>query len=110
MGTLFTKVIKIIDQLDRHLRYPSHCSKVFQESNALQQQQNMFSKPISDADVTSYPIQLFSSGTLVTKVIKIIDQHHRLLRNHILFSKIFKNGTPQTTANILSTQRDRDDF
>jgi len=39
MGTLFTKVIKIVDQHDRLLRYPSHCSKVFQESNALQQQQ-----------------------------------------------------------------------
>jgi len=36
IGTLFAKVIKLIDQLDRHLRYPSHCSKVFQESNALQ--------------------------------------------------------------------------
>jgi len=39
VGTLFTKVIKIIDQHDRLLRYPSHCSNVFQESNALQQQQ-----------------------------------------------------------------------
>jgi len=35
MGRLFTKVIKIIDQRDRLLRYPSPCSKVFQESNAL---------------------------------------------------------------------------
>jgi len=33
MGTLFTKVIKIIDQHDRLLRYPRPCSKVFQESN-----------------------------------------------------------------------------
>jgi len=41
MCTFFTKV-KIIDQHDRLLRYPSHCSKVFQESNALQQQQTMF--------------------------------------------------------------------
>jgi len=33
MGTLFTKVIKIIDQHDRLLCYPRPCSKVFQESN-----------------------------------------------------------------------------
>ena len=50
VGTLFTKVIKIIDQHDRLLRYPRHCSKVFQESNALQQQQTMFFKRISDVD------------------------------------------------------------
>ena len=42
MCTLFTKVVKIIDQHDRLLRYPSHCSKVFQESNARQQQQTIF--------------------------------------------------------------------
>ena len=94
MGTLFTNVIKIIDQHDRLLRYPRHCSKVFQESNALQQQQTMFFKRISDADVTSYPIQFFSTGTLFTKVIKIIDQHDRLQCYPRLFSKIFKNGTP----------------
>ena len=112
IGTLFTKVIKIIDQHDRLLRYPRHCSKVFQESSALQQQQishqpnatAMFSKRISDADVTSYPIQFFSTGTLFTKIIKIIDQHHRLLRYPRFFSKNFKNGTSQTTAKILSTQ------
>jgi len=40
-GTLFTKVIKINDQHDQPLRYPRHCSKVFQESKALQQQQTM---------------------------------------------------------------------
>jgi len=39
-GTPFTNVIKIIDQHDRLLRNPRHCSKVFKESNALQQQQN----------------------------------------------------------------------
>jgi len=50
MGTRFTEVIKIIDQHDRLLRYPRHCSKVFQESNALQQQQTMFFKRISDVD------------------------------------------------------------
>jgi len=105
-GTIFTKVIKIIDQHDRLLRYPRHCSKVFQESNALQQQQTMFFRRISDADVTSYSIQFFSTGTLFAKVIKIIDQHDRLLRYARLFSKIFKNGTPETTANISSTQRD----
>jgi len=38
-GALFTNVIKIIDQHDRLLRNPRHCSKVFQETNALQQQQ-----------------------------------------------------------------------
>jgi len=38
-GTLFTNVIKIIDQRDRLLRNPRYCSKVFQESSALQQQQ-----------------------------------------------------------------------
>jgi len=83
MGTHFTKVIKIIDQHDRLLRYPRPCSKVFQESNALQQQQishqpngtAMFFKRISEADVTSYPIQFFSTGTLFRKVVKIIDQH-----------------------------------
>jgi len=93
MGTLFTKVIKIIDQHDRLLRYLRHCSKVFQESNTLQQQQRMFFKRISDADVTSYPIQFFSTGTLFTKVNKITDQHDRLLRYPRLFSKFFKNGT-----------------
>jgi len=36
IGTLFAKVIKLIDQLIRLLRFPSHCSKVFQKSNALQ--------------------------------------------------------------------------
>jgi len=35
----------------------------------------MFFKRISDADITSYPIQFFSTGTLFMKVIKIIDQH-----------------------------------
>jgi len=33
IGTLFTKVIKLIDQHDRRLPYPRPCSKVFQESN-----------------------------------------------------------------------------
>jgi len=35
----------------------------------------IFLKRISDADVTSYPIQFFSTGTHFMKVIKIIDQH-----------------------------------
>jgi len=95
MGTLFTNVIKIIYQHERLLRYPSHSSNIFQESNALQQQQIshqpnatvMFFKRISDADVTSYPIKLFSTGTLFTKVFKIIDQHDRLFRYPRLFKK-----------------------
>jgi len=70
MGTLFTKVVKIIDQHDRLLHYPRHCSKVFQASNALQHQETMFLKRIPDADVTSYPIQFVSTGTLFTKVNK----------------------------------------
>jgi len=94
MGTRFTKVIKINDQHDRLLRNPRHCSKVFQESNALQQQKTMFFKRISDADVTSYPMQFFSTGTLFTKVIKMIDQHDRLLRYPRHCSKVFKNGNP----------------
>jgi len=76
MGTLFTKVIKIIDQHDRLLRYPRHCNKVLQETNAVQQQQTMFFKWISGADVTSYSTQFFSTGTLFTKIIKIIDLTH----------------------------------
>jgi len=86
-GTLFTNVNKIIDQHDRLFRYPRHCSKLVQASNALQQQRishqpnatAMFFKRISDADFTSYPIKFFSTGTLFMKVIKIIDRHDRLL-------------------------------
>ena len=37
MGTLFAKVVKIIDQHDWLLRYPRPCSKVFQELNVQQQ-------------------------------------------------------------------------
>jgi len=35
----------------------------------------MIFKQIYDAVITSYPINIFSTGTLFTKVIKIIDQH-----------------------------------
>jgi len=113
MCTRFTKVIKIIDQHDRFLRYPSHCSKVFQESNTLQQQQishqpnatAMFFKRISDADITSYPIQFFSTGTLFTKVIKIIDHHDRLLRNPRHCRKVFQESNAlqqqQISHNVL---------
>jgi len=66
MDTLFTKVIKIIHQHDWLLRYPRPYSKVFQESNALKQQQishqpnatAMFFKRICYADITSCPINL----------------------------------------------------
>jgi len=35
----------------------------------------MIFKGISDDDITNYTIQFFSTGTLLTNVIKIIDQH-----------------------------------
>jgi len=65
-GALFMKVIKIFDQHDWLLRYPRLCSKVFQESNALRQQEishqpkatAMFFKRICYADITSCPINL----------------------------------------------------
>jgi len=113
MGTLFTKVVKIIDQHDWLLRYPSHCNKVFQESNAHQQQQishqpnatAMFFKRISDADITSYLIKIFSTGTLFRKVIKIIDQYDRLLRNPRHCSKVFQESNAlqqqQISHNVL---------
>ena len=129
-GTLFVNIIKIIDQHDRLQRYSKHCSKVYQESNALQQQQishnvlqntenapnidfnriprqnahshiilklqslnycydsmnlnvtikamisnsrnetAMIFKQICDAVITSYPINIFSMGTLFTNIIK----------------------------------------
>jgi len=152
MGTLFTKVVKIIDQHDRLLHYPRHCSKVFQASNALQQQETMFFKRISaDADVTSYPVQFvtldfstkfsrmelfkqrqisyqpnatsmifkricyaditnytikfFSTGTLFTNIIKIIEQHDRRLRNPRQCSKVFQESNAlqqqQISHNVL---------
>jgi len=69
--------------------------KLFTEPNALQQQQISHQtkttaitfKRICYADVTSYPIKFLWTGTLFTKVTKIIDQHDRLLRYCLLFSK-----------------------
>jgi len=97
------------DQHDSLLRYLSHCSKIFQESNALQQQQishqpnvtAIFFKRISDADITCYPTQFFSMGTVFTKVITIIDQHDRLLRNPRHCSKVFKNLTHFNNSRFL---------
>ena len=40
----------------------------------------MVSKQICNAVITSSPINIFSMGTLFTKVVKIIDQHDRLSR------------------------------
>jgi len=91
----------------------SHCSKVFQESNAHQQQQishqpnatTMFFKRISYADITSYPLQFFSTGALFTNIIKIIDQHDRLLRNPRHCSKVFQESNAlqqqQISHNVL---------
>jgi len=105
VAALFTKVIKIIDHHDRLLRYPRHCSKVFQESNAPQQQQTMFFKRISDADVTNYTIKFCSTGTLFTNVVKIIDQHGRFLRNPKHCSKVFQKSNAlqqqQISHNVL---------
>ena len=50
----------------------------------------MIFERICDAVNTSYPINIFSMGTLFTKVIKIIDQHDRLLHYPRLFSKTFE--------------------
>jgi len=52
----------------------------------------MIFKQICDAVITSYPINIFSKGTLFTKVIKIIDQHDRLLRNPRHCSKVFQES------------------
>jgi len=50
----------------------------------------MIFKRISDADATIYPRKFFSTGTLFTKVIKIIDQHDWLLRYRRPCSKVFQ--------------------
>ena len=52
----------------------------------------MFFKRISDADITSYPIKFFSTGTPFTNVIKVIDQHDRFLRYPRPCSKVFQES------------------
>ena len=47
----------------------------------------MIFKQMCDAVITSYPINIFSTGTLFTNVNKIIDQHDRLFRYPRLFKK-----------------------
>jgi len=51
----------------------------------------MIFKRISYAIITSYTIQFFSTGTLFTKVITIIDQHDRLLPYPILSANFSRN-------------------
>ena len=49
----------------------------------------MIFKRICDAVITSHPMNIFSMGTHFTKVIKIIDQHDRLLCYPRPCSKVF---------------------
>jgi len=72
IGTLFAKVIKLIDQLDRHLRYPSHCSKVFQESNALQHRAGLKGRGARGNFYWRSPITYFLKSSFVKGMYSLI--------------------------------------
>ena len=109
VGRLFTKVIKIVDQHDRLLRYPSHCSKVFQESNALQQQQishqpnatSVFFKRISDADITSIQYNSFQRVHVSRKLSKSLINMTNFYATLDIAAKFFKNRTRFNNSRFL---------
>ena len=61
----------------------------------------MILKRVCYADITNYPIKLFSTGTPFTNVIKIIDQHDRFYATLAITGKFFKNRTHFNNSRFL---------